>query len=155
MRVEKPCATPQVMSGVGPGRQTALRRPCAISGAFLGFGSHRPEREIGKGPDNLWAVGGLNYLVIECKSGVTAAQISKTDCNQLIGSVSWFTLLGSDPMPTSRRFELYEAVLRALAEFGDGTATDYLIPIASDRTQADPREVIEAVEAVERFGVSS
>jgi hypothetical protein len=63
--------------------------------------------------------------------------------------------LGSDPMPTSRQFELDEAVRRALAEFGDGTATDYLIAVASDRTQADPREVIEAVEAVERFGVSS
>lgn len=59
-------------------------------GAFLGFGSQRPEKEIGKGPDNLWAVGGLNYFVIECKSGVTTPQISKTDCNQLIGSVSWF-----------------------------------------------------------------
>lgn len=60
-------------------------------GAFLGFGSQRPEKEIGKGPDNLWAVGGLNYFVIECKSGATTSQISKTDCNQLIGSMSWFT----------------------------------------------------------------
>ena len=59
-------------------------------GTFLGFGSQRPEKEIGKGPDNLWAVGNLRYFVIECKSGVTNTQIAKSDCNQLIGSISWF-----------------------------------------------------------------
>ncbi|WP_108683608.1 DEAD/DEAH box helicase family protein [Methyloceanibacter sp. wino2] len=59
-------------------------------GAFFGFGSQRPEQEIGKGPDNLWALGELRYLIIECKSGATSPQISKADCNQLIGSVSWF-----------------------------------------------------------------
>jgi len=60
-------------------------------GAFLGFASQRPEDETGRGPDNLWAVGGLRYLVIECKSGATSAPaISKADCNQLIGSMSWF-----------------------------------------------------------------
>lgn len=32
-------------------------------GSFLGFGSERPEDKTGKGPDNLWALGGLNYLV--------------------------------------------------------------------------------------------
>jgi hypothetical protein len=35
-------------------------------------------------------VGGLNYRVIECKSGATTSQISKSDCNQLAGSMSWF-----------------------------------------------------------------
>ena len=59
-------------------------------GKFLGFGSQRPERDIGKGPDNLWAVGGLDYLVIECKSGATSDQISKDNCNQLTGSITWF-----------------------------------------------------------------
>ena len=44
-----------------------------------------------KGPDNLWALGGLNYLVIECKSGATSApKISKKDTNQLNGSIVWF-----------------------------------------------------------------
>ncbi|HCF7649009.1 hypothetical protein JET97_06735, partial [Pseudomonas aeruginosa] len=41
----------------------------AALGSFLGFGSQRPEDQIGRGPDNLWALGGLNYFVIECKSG--------------------------------------------------------------------------------------
>jgi hypothetical protein len=49
---------------------------------------------------------------------------------------------------TPRQLALEEAVRRALADFGDSTPTDYLIAVASDRTQADPREVIKAVEAV-------
>jgi hypothetical protein len=60
-------------------------------GAFLGFGSQRPEDDVGKGPDNLWALGDLEYLVIECKSGaVIGKNINKHDCNQLNGSMIWF-----------------------------------------------------------------
>jgi hypothetical protein len=60
-------------------------------GSFLGFGSQRPENDTGRGPDNLWALGGLRYLVIECKSGaVKASSINKHDCNQLNGSINWF-----------------------------------------------------------------
>lgn len=60
-------------------------------GLFLGFGSDRPEDKFGRGPDNLWALGELQYLVIECKSGaVMAAKISKADTNQLNGSIVWF-----------------------------------------------------------------
>ena len=61
-------------------------------GLFLGFGAQRPEDTVGRGPDNLWALGGLTYLVIECKSGaVSAARISKGDTNQLNGSIVWFS----------------------------------------------------------------
>ncbi len=60
-------------------------------GLFLGFGSQRPEQEVGRGPDNLWALGNLDYMVIECKSGATEApRISKKDTNQLNGSIVWF-----------------------------------------------------------------
>jgi hypothetical protein len=60
-------------------------------GSFLGFGSERPEQDAGKGPDNLWALGGLAYLIIECKSGATSApKVSKKDTNQLNGSIVWF-----------------------------------------------------------------
>jgi hypothetical protein len=60
-------------------------------GIFLGFGSQRPEQDIGKGPDNLWAVGDLSYFIIECKSGTTSdLAISKRDTNQLNGSIVWF-----------------------------------------------------------------
>ena len=67
--------------------EAAMREP----GLFLGFGSQRPEHDMGKGPDNLWALGGLKYLIIECKSGATSApKISKKDTNQLNGSITWF-----------------------------------------------------------------
>lgn len=62
-------------------------------GHLVGFGSQRPDKEYRDGgPDNLWAVGGLHFLVIECKSGVDndGRLISKDHCNQLLGSVSWF-----------------------------------------------------------------
>lgn len=60
-------------------------------GLFLGFGSDRPEDQIGRGPDNLWALGNSRYFVIECKSGaVLADRISKHDTNQLNGSIVWF-----------------------------------------------------------------
>lgn len=58
--------------------------------SYIGFNSQRPENDYGKGPDVLWEVGQLNYYVIECKNGVTAKTISKTDCNQLNGSGEWF-----------------------------------------------------------------
>lgn len=63
-------------------------------GHLIGFGSQRPDKEYRDGgPDNLWAIGGLKFLVIECKSGVKndGRLISKDHCNQLLGSVSWFT----------------------------------------------------------------
>ncbi|GGJ01867.1 DEAD/DEAH box helicase [Neoroseomonas lacus] len=76
------------------GEEGSKRFEAAVSelGKFLGFGSQRPEDEVGRGPDNLWALGGLKYLVIECKSGaVLADKISKADTNQLNGSMIWFT----------------------------------------------------------------
>lgn len=61
-------------------------------GKFLGFKSSRPDKEThGAGPDNLWAVGNGHYFVIECKTGATADTISKDYCNQLGGSVRWFS----------------------------------------------------------------
>jgi len=74
------------------GEENSTRFEAAMRelGSFLGFGSQRPEQDIGKGPDNLWALGELRYLVIECKSGATSAKISKKDTNQLNGSIVWF-----------------------------------------------------------------
>ncbi|MDR3443595.1 MAG: helicase C-terminal domain-containing protein [Legionella sp.] len=57
---------------------------------LLGFTGQRPENDYGKGPDNLWLLSGLNFLVIECKNGTSTNYISKHDCNQLNGSETWF-----------------------------------------------------------------
>jgi hypothetical protein len=62
-------------------------------GFLAGFGSRRPDKEYRDGgPDNLWAVGSLKFLVIECKSGVKndGRLITKDHCNQLLGAISWF-----------------------------------------------------------------
>ena len=57
---------------------------------MLGFNSQRPELAYNKGPDNLWSIGNQRYLVIECKNEAISDTISKSYCNQLNGSSTWF-----------------------------------------------------------------
>ncbi|MEA1988833.1 MAG: helicase C-terminal domain-containing protein, partial [Pseudomonadota bacterium] len=57
---------------------------------FIGFEAQRPENDYKKGPDDLWSMGDLSYLVIECKNEATTTTISKHYCNQLNGSIEWF-----------------------------------------------------------------
>ncbi|MBV1851875.1 DEAD/DEAH box helicase family protein [Catellatospora tritici] len=59
-------------------------------GLHLGFLAQRPERDLGEGPDVLWLLGGLNFLVIECKSGVETNFIAKSDAAQLSHAIDWF-----------------------------------------------------------------
>lgn len=58
---------------------------------FLGISGQRPEKLYDEGPDNLWALPNGNFLVIECKNGVTAENgIAKKDAGQLGQSMEWF-----------------------------------------------------------------
>jgi hypothetical protein len=59
-------------------------------GLHLGFSAQRPERDTGEGPDVLWLLGDLSFLVIECKSGVATDFISRHDIAQLSHSMDWF-----------------------------------------------------------------
>jgi len=59
-------------------------------GFALGFESSRPEKDEGKGPDNLWRILEQEYIVIECKNETITHTINKHDCNQLNGSIEWF-----------------------------------------------------------------
>ncbi|WP_062986022.1 DEAD/DEAH box helicase [Nocardia anaemiae] len=59
-------------------------------GLHLGFGAQRPERDTGEGPDVLWSLGELAYLVIECKSGSTTDAIWRHDAEQLSHAMDWF-----------------------------------------------------------------
>lgn len=70
----------------------------AIKDVFemIGFRASQPEREIGKGPDDFVMLGAGDYLVIECKNETITDTICKHDCNQLIGSFSWFNNLYQD-----------------------------------------------------------
>ncbi len=58
---------------------------------ILGFESQRPEAESGKGPDVLWCLGNLKFLIIECKNGAVTPFIAKRDADQLTGSMNWFS----------------------------------------------------------------
>jgi hypothetical protein len=59
-------------------------------GLHLGFGAQRPELDTKEGPDVLWSLGELTYLVIECKSGSTSEGIWRHDAEQLSHSMDWF-----------------------------------------------------------------
>lgn len=85
-------------------------------GRFIGLGSQRPEREVNKGPDNLWALGDDNYWVIEAKNGVTNSKgIGKRDMGQLIQSMVWF----GQKYPTGRAVPVM--VHRAVASYSDSS----------------------------------
>ena len=66
-------------------------------GEIIGFISTRPDKETnGQGPDNLWSIGNNSYLVIECKNESYSTTISKDYCNQLSGSMRWFSQVYGD-----------------------------------------------------------
>jgi hypothetical protein len=51
-------------------------------------------------------------------------------------------------MATRRQHQLDRAVQCALTLLGEHVTTEYLIATVSERTSADPREIIDAVSAV-------
>lgn len=67
-----------------------FEKALAELGRLLGFETQCPESQYGRGPDVLWKMGDLQFAVIEAKNGATTDQISKSDCNQLAGSINWF-----------------------------------------------------------------
>lgn len=79
-------------------KDTSKRFENAIRDVFemIGYNARQPEREVGKGPDDFVMLGTGDYLVIECKNETITDTICKHDCNQLIGSFSWFNNLYQD-----------------------------------------------------------
>ena len=61
-------------------------------GMLLGFRSQRPDNDIKKGPDNLWAMPNHEYLVVECKNEVDLCRdsISKDEAGQMEMHCAWF-----------------------------------------------------------------
>lgn len=72
------------------GSSSIFEEAMKVVARYIGFRSQRPELEFKKGPDVLWHLGGLKYLVIECKNEAYSPTISKDYCNQLNGSSVWF-----------------------------------------------------------------
>lgn len=61
-------------------------------GELLGYISQRPDKEIRKGPDNLWCGINNQYNFFECKSEVeeTRGEISKHEAGQMNNHCAWF-----------------------------------------------------------------
>lgn len=58
----------------------------------LGFVGERPDKEWKEGPDNLWALDDMHYIVWECKSEVETGRpdINKREAEQMNRSCAWF-----------------------------------------------------------------
>lgn len=61
-------------------------------GELLGCISQRPDKEIRKGPDNLWCGSNNYYLLFECKNEVdeTRQEITKYEAGQMNNHCAWF-----------------------------------------------------------------
>ncbi|NEO02888.1 MAG: hypothetical protein F6K50_48470 [Moorea sp. SIO3I7] len=61
-------------------------------GSAIGFLSEMPDKEIKKGPDNLWCVGNNQYFIFECKNEVedSRQEINKTEIGQMNNHCAWF-----------------------------------------------------------------
>jgi len=61
-------------------------------GEAIGFLSQRPDKEIKKGPDNLWCGVENQYFLLECKNEVadTRSEISKHEAGQMNTHSAWF-----------------------------------------------------------------
>lgn len=61
-------------------------------GALLGFISQRPDKEIRKGPDNLWGGVENKFFLLECKSEVNESRetINKHEAAQMNSHCGWF-----------------------------------------------------------------
>ena len=73
-----------------PDTATRFEHSMAALARFIGFEGQEPESETSRGPDVLWRLGGVNFLVIESKNGATTPTVSKHDANQLTGLMNWF-----------------------------------------------------------------
>ncbi len=80
----------QLTPDTDPDRVTAFEQGMLELALHIGLVGQRPERDVGRGPDVLWALGNHSYLVIECKSGSVQDEIAKTDMAQLSHAIDWF-----------------------------------------------------------------
>ncbi|WP_343004615.1 helicase C-terminal domain-containing protein, partial [Lactococcus lactis] len=73
-------------------------------GEILGFISQRPDKDIRKGPDNLWCGVDDHYFIFECKNQVsdTREEISKHEAGQMNNHCAWFKSEYGDTVAVSR-----------------------------------------------------
>lgn len=73
-------------------------------GEMLGFISQRPDKDIRKGPDNLWCGVENHYFIFECKNEVSdnREEISKHEAGQMNSHCAWFKSEYGDNVSVSR-----------------------------------------------------
>ncbi|WP_312702146.1 hypothetical protein, partial [Escherichia coli] len=61
-------------------------------GVSIGFVCQRPDKEIKKGPDNLWGDVDGQYFLFECKNEVdeNRSEINKIEAGQMNNHCGWF-----------------------------------------------------------------
>ncbi|WP_338571941.1 helicase C-terminal domain-containing protein [Arachnia propionica] len=60
----------------------------------IGFNGQRPERDTGRGPDNLWALADRSFHIIEAKNQVKESNpVYKKHAEQLSNAMDWFRQL--------------------------------------------------------------
>lgn len=73
-------------------------------GEMLGFISQRPDKDIRKGPDNLWCGVENHYFIFECKNEVSdnREEINKHEAGQMNSHCAWFKSEYGDNISVSR-----------------------------------------------------
>jgi replicative superfamily II helicase len=61
-------------------------------GLAMGFACERPDKELKKGPDNLWNIHENKYILFECKNEVheDRSEIVKAETGQMNNACAWF-----------------------------------------------------------------
>jgi replicative superfamily II helicase len=75
----------------------------------LGYIGERPDKEWKEGPDNIWALDAINYIVWESKNEVSLdrAEITKYETDQMNSSAAWFSK--HYPGATAKYIEVHPA----------------------------------------------
>ena len=88
-------------------------------GEMLGFISQRPDKDIRKGPDNLWCGVENHYFIFECKNEVSdnREEINKHEAGQMNSHCAWFKSEYGDNVSVSRFLIIPTKNLSYQAEF--------------------------------------
>ena len=69
---------------------TKFENALANVGRIIGFYAQEPENDFGNGPDVLWGMTDMHYLILEAKSMAIHTEITRDNIGQLLQSGEWF-----------------------------------------------------------------
>lgn len=110
--------------------------------AIIGIHSSRPDKnDIKGGPDNLWAIGNLEYFVIECKNGVKhdITTISKSDCSQLLSSIQWF-----ENLYVGNNVKCYPIIIHKTNKFDASASPDPRMRVMTEHLLEQLKKAVQA-----------